>query len=146
MRFTVLLAVFLTLFAEVTESQIVEGTITNNQGKAVPYASIYVASLKKGTTANESGQYILPLTPGNYELSFQYLGYQTVNVKVSLGESNLLIDVTLQPQDYLLPEVIITSTGEDPAYYVMRKAIGMSQYYQNQLDGYEASVYLKGSG
>ncbi|MDV7399646.1 DUF5686 family protein, partial [Arthrospira platensis SPKY1] len=35
---------------------------------------------------------------------------------------------------------------EDPAYTVMRKAIAKASYHRQQLDSYEAEVYIKGSG
>lgn len=127
-------------------SQGLEGQITNHHGVAVPYASIFVPALHKGTTANEKGFYILPLAKGDYQVVFQYLGYKSLTVPLLLDESFQQVNVVLQPQEYMLPEVIITASGEDPAYYVMRKAIGMSQYYRNQLSSYSAGVYLKGSG
>lgn len=127
-------------------SQGLEGQITNHFGVAVPYASIFVPALHKGTTANEKGFYILPLPKGEYEAVFQYLGYKSLSLALKVDQSFQQVNVVLQPQEYMLPEVIITASGEDPAYYVMRKAIGMSQYYRNQLSSYSASVYLKGSG
>ncbi len=127
-------------------SQGLEGQITNHFGVAVPYASIFVPALHKGTTANEKGFYILPLAKGDYQVVFQYLGYRSLTVALTIDESFQQVNVVLQPQEYMLPEVIITASGEDPAYYVMRKAIGMSQYYRNQLSSYSAGVYLKGSG
>ena len=51
----------------------------------------------------------------------------------------------LQIQFYVIPEVRVTSTGEDPAYAIMRKAIGLAPYYLNQVNEYSAEVYLKGS-
>lgn len=56
------------------------------------------------------------------------------------------MNITMETQSYNLPEIIVTASGEDPAYYIMRKAIGMSQYYQNQVSAYTATVYLKGTG
>lgn len=127
-------------------SQGIEGQITNYKGEAVPYASIFVSSLHKGTTANEKGFFILPLPKGEYQVAFQYLGYKSLKVPLTIDQDFQQLNVVLQPQEYMLPEVIITASGEDPAYYVMRKAIGMSQYYRNQLSSYSADVYLKGSG
>ena len=36
-------------------------------------------------------------------------------------------------------------TGEDPAYMIMRKAIGLAPYYLNNISRYKAEVYLKGN-
>jgi len=54
-------------------------------------------------------------------------------------------DVKLPLQYYEIPEVRISASGEDPAYSIMRKAIGMAPYYQNNVSYYKAEVYLKGN-
>ena len=48
-------------------------------------------------------------------------------------------------QYYEIPEVRITASGEDPAYIIMRKVIGMAPYYLNNISYYKAEVYLKGN-
>lgn len=130
----------------VVSGQGLSGRITNESGEAIAFATVYVSALHQGTTANMEGEYHLPLPPGEHEVRFQYLGYQTQTQRVRLGASFLNLDVVMQPQQYVLPEVIVTASGEDPAYYIMRRAIGMSQYYLNQVSEYNARVYLKGSG
>lgn len=141
-------SVFITLmlFYQAANAQQVEGTIKNPQGEPIPFASVYVPALHKGTTANEEGCFKLQLNSGRHEVIFQYLGYQTLTDTIQLDSSGLQLEVVLQPRHYQLPEVIITSSGEDPAYYIMRKAIGMSHYYRNQLDAYKAGIYMRGTG
>ena len=46
---------------------------------------------------------------------------------------------------YALKEVIISANREDPAYAIMRKAIGMAPFYLHQIEKYESSIYVKGS-
>jgi hypothetical protein len=48
-------------------------------------------------------------------------------------------------QYYEIPEVRISAKGEDPAYNIMRKAVGMAPYYLNNISYYKAEVYLKGN-
>lgn len=141
--FTVLL---LLVVARPGMAQSVFGVIKNQQNEAVAFASVYVPSLQKGTTANLSGEYRLSLPEGEHVLLFQYLGYQTVTHTVQIGTQDVALDVTLRVQHYNLAEVIITASGEDPAYYIMRKAISLSGYYLKQVSEYKAGVYLKGTG
>jgi len=49
-------------------------------------------------------------------------------------------------QEYQIPEIKVMASGEDPAYYIMRRAIAMTPYYQKQVSKYSCKVYLKGSG
>jgi len=48
-------------------------------------------------------------------------------------------------QYYEIPEVRISPSNEDPAYIIMRKAIGLAPYYLNNVSYYKAEVYLKGN-
>jgi hypothetical protein len=53
--------------------------------------------------------------------------------------------MSLPLQYYEIPEVRISASGEDPAYIIMRKAIGLAPYYLNNVSYYKAEVYLKGN-
>ena len=110
------------------------------------FANIYIKELATGTTSNIDGEYHLDLQKGNWNLHYRYLGYQTKEVVVDMTENDLVMDVALAPQTYQLKEVKVLASGEDPAYYVMRKAIAMGDYYTKQVSEYNNMVYLKGSG
>ena len=134
------------LMVQNASGQGLSGIILDVNGEPVPFATVYVQELHKGTTANEDGHFQLSLPPGVHELRFQYLGYKTLNKQVHIDDTYLEVSVVLESQQYMLPAVIVTASGEDPAYSIMRQAIGMSQYYLNQVSAYSSRVYLKGSG
>ncbi len=141
-----ILLIFILFLPQISIGQEVKGVIRDANSQPIPFASIYNAQLQKGTTANMAGEYQLILPAGEHELLFQYLGYSTHKENVVLTSNDIKLDVILYTQHYNLAEVIVTASGEDPAYFVMRKAIGMSQYYRNQVSEYSAKVYLKGTG
>jgi len=140
------LLLVLILFSEITMAQGIRGKITDAKGQVVPFAAVYHPLLHQGTTANLTGDYAFSLPPGKHEIVFQYLGFQSVKRSVEIQGQWVDLNIALETQHYTLAEVIITASGEDPAYFVMRKAIAMSQYYRNQVSEYSAKVYLKGSG
>jgi hypothetical protein len=127
-------------------SQQISGKITDLEGKPIPFANIYIQELATGTTSNVDGEYHMDLAKGSWNLHYRYLGYQTKEVVVEMTENDLTMDVALAPQTYQLKEVKVLASGEDPAYYVMRKAIAMGDYYTKQVSQYNNMVYLKGSG
>lgn len=127
-------------------AQGIRGQITNAQGEAVPFANIYIPELSTGTTSNVEGRYELKLPEGNRKVLFQYLGYQTETFELIIGKSMQEINVKLTPRDYQISETKILASGEDPAYYIMRRAIALAPYYQKQVSKYSCKVYLKGSG
>lgn len=127
-------------------SQGIRGHITNFQGEAVPFATIYVPEISTGTTSNIDGNYELKLPEGNWKILFQYLGYQTQTREVNIGKAFQEINISLENQNYQIPEIKVLASGEDPAYYIMRRAIALAPYYQKQVSKYSCKVYLKGSG
>lgn len=127
-------------------SQQLSGIITNSEGEPIPFANIYVKDLATGTTTNLEGEYQLDLPQGEWNLSFRYLGYKTKEVQIHMQANDIHMNVELAAQTYQLKEVKVLASGEDPAYYVMRKAIAMGEYYTKQVSEYRNTVYLKGTG
>ena len=139
---------FLTVFLSlsiISNAQVLKGTITNESGIPVPYATVFIQELKQGTTANTKGDYELRLQPGKYLVTYQSLGFSPVFANITIGNQTVTRNVVLPLQYYEIPEVRISATGEDPAYGIMRKAIGMAPYYLNNINYYKAEVYLKGT-
>lgn len=140
--FTIFLIFF---FLQASFSQILKGKIRSQSGEPVSYATVYIQELRQGTTSNTKGDYEIKLSAGTYTVTFQSLGYQPVYVNITLSASPVIKDITLPLQYYEIPEVRISATGEDPAYRIMRKAIGMAPYFLNNISYYKAEVYLKGN-
>jgi hypothetical protein len=126
-------------------AQVLKGKITNASGEAVQYATIYIQELHQGTAANARGDYEIRLTPGHYLVTYQSMGFAPQYFNITVSDQEVRKDVILQMQYYQIPEVRISATGEDPAYGIMRKAIGMAPYYLNCISHYKSEVYLKGS-
>ncbi len=145
MKHLLLISLTLLSASSVSSAQILKGRITNQSGNPIEYATVYIQELRQGTTSNTKGDYEINLPAGKYTIIYQSLGYQQVYVNLSLAGENVLKDVTLPTQYYQIPEVRISASGEDPAYNIMRKAIGMAPYYLNNVSYYKAEVYLKGN-
>ncbi len=144
MKHSVLLtAAFLTIpfFAS---AQTLKGKVTDQSGKPVEYSTVYIRELRQGTTSNSNGDYEINLPTGNYMVTYQSLGYQPVTANITLSGPTIK-NVVLTQQVYEIGEVKITASGEDPAYGIMRKAIGLAPYYLNNVSYYKAEVYLKGN-
>jgi hypothetical protein len=126
-------------------AQGLKGTIKDSSGQPIPYSTVYVRELQQGATANTKGDYELRLKEGKYSVIFQSLGYAPDIRDITIGKTVVTLNIVLQVQYYEIPEVRITASGEDPAYGIMRKAIGLAPYYLNQVNHYKAEVYLKGN-
>lgn len=126
-------------------SQVLNGRITTANGEPIPYATVYITELRQGTTANTKGDYELRLSAGKYTVTYQSMGYEPVIADIEISDNTVTKNVVLPIQYYQIPEVRISASGEDPAYIIMRKVIGMAPYYLNNVSYYKAEVYLKGN-
>jgi hypothetical protein len=129
----------------ISNAQILKGRITNDTGDPIPYATVYIQELKQGTTSNTKGDYEIRLPAGKYQIIYQSLGFSPVLFTIAISDQPITRNVILPLQYYQIPEVRISATGEDPAYGIMRKAVGMAPYFLNNISYYKAEVYLKGT-
>jgi hypothetical protein len=138
-------AIVLSMLSLTLNGQVLKGTIKNSAGDPLPYSTVYIRQLRQGTTSNTKGNYEIKLPDGKFTVVYQSLGFSPEIREISISKNIVTIDIRLQTQYYEIPEIRITATGEDPAYGIMRKVIGLAPYYLNEIGHYKAEVYLKGN-
>ncbi|MFA6262383.1 MAG: DUF5686 and carboxypeptidase regulatory-like domain-containing protein [Bacteroidia bacterium] len=123
---------------------VIKGTIKDDKGEALSFASVWVKGTQQGTTSNEQGLYELKLEQGTHEVIYQYIGYnqQSVSIHVDSEEVKTL-HISLKPSTYQLNEVRINATAEDPAYPIMRQVIARRAIYLNEAKEFQCRVYMK---
>jgi hypothetical protein len=121
----------------------ISGIVKDDKGSALPYASILVKGGTRGVTANNEGKYFLDLSPGEYTLVCQYVGYGRVEKKIKVGEEPIALNFELAPQQLSMAEVVVRPGGEDPAYEIIRQAIKRRKDYQAPLDSFTCEAYIK---
>lgn len=108
MKKTILLA--LCLVAEISFSQnfTLSGYIEDEaSGERLIGTNVFVPGTQFGTSSNTYGFYSLTLPPGDYEIRFSSIGYESQAMPVSLTE-NVLLDVKLKLQTTEIEAVEIT--------------------------------------
>ncbi|BDC99809.1 DUF5686 and carboxypeptidase regulatory-like domain-containing protein [Persicobacter psychrovividus] len=119
------------------------GQVNDAQGEALPNVTILVIGEKNGTYSNSEGKFELSLAKGSHQVQFQSMGYALNIIPVEMkGDQQL--NIVLQEQAITLSGVNINSDAEDPAYYIMRKAIGLAKFYRQQVMSYDMRAYVKG--
>lgn len=89
---------------QVTVKGMVKDQVT---GEILIGATVYIPSLKKGTTTNNYGFYSLTIPKGTYALFASYIGFQNIKQQVEL-QSNQTIDLELPVDATELKEVVVT--------------------------------------
>ncbi len=144
MKHLFLSIIIFSIFATLSTGQSLKGRITTQTGEPIQYSTVFIKELRQGTTTNTKGDYEINLPAGTYTVVYQSLGYQPVTENLNVSNETIR-NIILPLQYYEIPEVRIMGTGEDPAYMIMRKAIGLAPYYLNNIYYYKAEVYLKGN-
>ena len=140
-RLLLLTSAFFPLFSLMAAT--VTGTVTDEKGTPLSFASISVKGTAKGAIANSQGTFTLVLDAGNYLLVCQYVGFQTAEKQVRVGEETSPVRFVLKPQELTMPEVVI-KRGEDPALHIMRQTIKKREEHNTKADSFTVDVYIKG--
>lgn len=138
--FLALSFIFVSFAAQATR---VIGTVTDEHGVVLPYSSILIKGSTRGVTAGSDGRYSIDLSPGEYTIVCQYVGYGREEKKISVGTAQIVVDFKLSPLRLSMAAVIVRPGGEDPAYEIIRHAIKKRRDYEKPLDSFTVEVYIK---
>ncbi len=128
-------------------SQKITGQVKNTQGEPLPFATIWSETSNKGTNANEKGEFVFQLSPGEHKITFRYVGHAPKEVLVRLetnSEKNL--QIVLVEQIVTLSDVKVGGLKEDPAIGMIRRMISMAPFHLKEITSYQAKAYIKGNG
>jgi len=128
--------------------QTVKGIIKDKNGEILPFATVWISDLNKGTLANEEGKYSIQVPIGQHEFVYRFLGHTPLTKKVNVGNSQgeIEINVVLEEQAVSLAEINVGGLKEDPAIGIMRRMISMAPFHTKEVDQYSAKAYVKGVG
>lgn len=124
----------------------IKGTVMDEKGEPLPFATLYFPQLNLGASTNDNGAFEIKLPQGQHQVQVQYVGYEKTQNQIEIKEGWLERNFVLSEQTLLLDELLIRSRNEDPAYTIMRKAIAKRKYHLLQYDAYEVKIYTKGTG
>jgi hypothetical protein len=142
-----LLLVFtLFLMSTALQAQLLTGKLQNKNGEPLAYVTIYSPTAKKGTNSNVNGTFELKLPLGKQQVVFQSIDYKSVVKELEIVSGSQELNLTMEEQTYELKEVQVKTGKENPAHYIMKKAIAAAPYYRRQVLSYKAKVYVKGTG
>ena len=116
-----------------------KGKVTDKStGEPLIGAGVYIKSLQKGTTSDNQGRYQLDLKSGTYEISVEYLGYETRTQQIALSRKETTLDMTLIPSSEQLEEV--TVMGKSEAHQTHEKAMPVSVISMEDMKGIVGNI------
>jgi len=122
----------------------ITGTVCDGEsGEPIPNVTVRVEGTGRSIPANEQGQYRLLLEPGVYSLRFSHVAHFSDYLEVEVGDSSLVLDVTLEPAVLELPGIRVYDRAYDPAQRIIVEAIRHKQEILALLRSYRCQAYVK---
>src|SRR4051812_32000598 len=88
------------------------GRVVDTTGAPLPQVRVTVIEVNRTATTDLEGRYVLPGMPtGTYGISFALVGYAPVVRRVTIGSTDLTLDVTMRPTQVELPELQVTASA-----------------------------------
>ena len=122
----------------------ISGTVTDDKGNRLPFASIMIKGTTRGTTANNDGRYFITLDAGKFTIVCQYVGYKREEKTIEISDADVEVNFQLSLQELSMAAVVVKPGGEDAAYEIIRNAIRKREFHLNELDKFQCEVYIKG--
>ncbi|MBS1533188.1 MAG: carboxypeptidase-like regulatory domain-containing protein [Bacteroidetes bacterium] len=121
------------------------GQVTDNNNKALPFASVYIRNSTYGTVANEQGHYQLKLTAGDYNIVYREPGYKEQVEKITIGNANAQRNVKMIDEAYVLKQITgLAGQSVDSAAGIIQQVISRRKFYLRQVHAYTCVEYIKG--
>lgn len=115
MKFRILfIALLITTFSFSQNKGTVSGILTdkdaNNQ--SLPFANVLIKGTTIGTNTDIDGKYSIAIAPGNYTVQFSFVGYESVEIPVTIvANETATVNQAIGSGSYKLEDVVIKSTA-----------------------------------
>jgi len=112
MRIACLLCFLLLSLNVFAQKGTLKGRVTAGGGP-LPFTTVALSGTIKGASTNEKGDYeIKNINPGNYEVLFSCVGYQTQKIKLTIKNgATAILNMEMRIDSASMKEVIITALG-----------------------------------
>lgn len=107
--FSIFFILFLSAFIYAQSSGIKGRVTDHDNGEGLPGVNIFNEK-KEGTVTDVSGNYNLKLNPGEYKISFYFIGYKKTEKKIVLKEGEeLVMNLKMETETELISEVVVSA-------------------------------------
>ena len=89
----------------------ISGTVTDDKGNRLPFASISIKGTTRGTTANNEGRYFITLDTGQFTIVCQYVGYERQEKTVEISNADVEVIFQLSLLELSMEAVVVKPGG-----------------------------------
>ena len=138
-KIVILMLVFLTSIQGFSQKSKVNlsGVVLADSGKPVEGVSVALKGTTYSTLTNDKGEYEISAEPGNYTLSFSYVGFKSKQTKIVLESNTIFPSVNLDEDTAALDEVQVIGKSKvqrvrEEAFNIT--AVDLKQLYNTSAD------------
>lgn len=124
-------------------AQLVYGTVSDEEGNPLPYASVYLENTSFGVATNQKGAFQINLKEGTHDLVFSFIGYEKLVRRVNVSSEKTEFNVRLKSASNELLTAEIVGDTKDRAKAIMDKARVARKEIKDRLSTYECQAYMK---
>jgi TonB-linked SusC/RagA family outer membrane protein len=129
MKFSTLFIFFCVFFgAAIAQTKQIKGRITDERGDPLPGVSVITDKKSKGTATDQNGNYAVNIDGKTSMLIISYVGFVTQTILI---DGRTTIDITLQPSQVALDDVVVVGYGTQRKSHVTGS---VSKYQSERLD------------
>jgi hypothetical protein len=144
-RYLLIILFILTIFTASAQQYMLSGVITGQKNEVVPFTSVYIRNSTYGTTANEEGRYQFKLSPGTYNVTYRFTGYQELTESITITDHDEVHNVQLPDEIFKFSQISDKwKQNLDPGDTIMRMVISNRKAHLEEVNSYSCSVYIKG--
>ena len=114
MKFRLLIITLLITFLSNAQKGTVSGVLTDKDmnNEPLPFANALIKGTTIGTTTDIDGKFSLSVEPGNYILELSFLGYQTIDVPISVkaGQTVTVNRALTSGEGVMLQDVVVVTS------------------------------------
>ena len=141
LRTAIVLAVFLISWNSGLATSI-KGVVKDEQGLPLFHVAVFVPGTNLGTHTNEKGEYQINLKPGNYNLNYNFIGYETVIKPIQIGQEKIQVfDIILKMNNNEMPMLVVNADRRDFVKRLVRGASDQREFYAKQMENYSVGFY-----
>lgn len=118
--------IFCSLSANAQSTGIVKGTVVTSDGEPIESVSVGVKNTSQGSYTDEKGNFNITVASGNHTLLFSYLGSQSKEKSVNVGNGTIVdlgtitFDISSKALDEVVVDGMITKFAQKKSAYVAR--------------------------
>ncbi|KAA3611016.1 MAG: carboxypeptidase-like regulatory domain-containing protein [Calditrichaeota bacterium] len=107
--------------------------------------NISILGTNRGAISNNEGAYILDLVPGKHQIVFQFIGYKTDTLSLTIKNKNITKTISLIAQPFISDQIVVFAGQYSEAEQLILRASREKKKNLNLVQNYYCKSYTKTS-